>query len=111
MKRLVLCSDGTWNKPDEEENGRPVPTNVVRFAYRVGKSDGDVAQIVSYDLGVGTGNFFDRITGGVMGDGLEDNIYDAYRFLIGNYELGDEIFLLGFSRGAYTARSIGKSVV
>lgn len=107
MKRLVLCSDGTWNKPDEEENGRPVPTNVVRFAYRVGKSDGDVAQIVSYDLGVGTGNFFDRITGGVMGDGLEDNIYDAYRFLIGNYELGDEIFLLGFSRGAYTARSIG----
>jgi len=43
----------------------------------------------------------------VLGDGLEDNIYDAYRFLVGNYELQDEIFLFGFSRGAFTARSIG----
>jgi uncharacterized protein (DUF2235 family) len=107
MKRLVLCCDGTWNKPDEEKEGRPVPTNVVRLAYRVAKTDGAVPQISYYDQGVGTGNFFDRIVGGVLGEGLEDNIYDAYRFLIGNYELGDEIFLFGFSRGAFTARSIG----
>jgi uncharacterized protein (DUF2235 family) len=107
MKRLVLCCDGTWNKPDEEKNGQPVPTNVVRLAYRVAKSDGAIPQITYYDLGVGTGNVFDRITGGVLGEGLEDNIYDAYRFLISNYDLGDEIFLVGFSRGAFTARSIG----
>jgi uncharacterized protein (DUF2235 family) len=107
MKRLILCCDGTWNKPDEEKDGRPVPTNVVRFVYRVAKSDGKVPQITYYDLGVGTGNFFDRISGGVLGKGLENNIYDAYRFLVGNYELGDEIFLFGFSRGAFTARSIG----
>ena len=107
MKRLVLCCDGTWNKPDEEQDGRPVPTNVVRLAYRVAKSAGAVPQITYYDMGVGTGNFMDRIAGGVLGEGLEDNIYDAYRFLVGNYELGDEIFLFGFSRGAFTARSIG----
>ena len=107
MKRLVLCCDGTWNKPDQEEGGRPVPTNVVRLAYRVAKQDGDVPQVVYYDLGVGTGNLLDRIAGGAFGDGLEDNIHDAYRFLIANYELGDEIFLFGFSRGAFTARSIG----
>jgi uncharacterized protein (DUF2235 family) len=110
MKRLVLCCDGTWNKPDEEEHGIPVPTNVVRLAYRVAKlakSDGTMPQITYYDLGVGTGNVVDRITGGVLGDGLEDNIYDAYRFLVGNYEPRDEIFLFGFSRGAFTARSIG----
>lgn len=107
MKRLVLCCDGTWNKPDEEKDGRPIPTNVVRLAYRVAKNDGAVAQITYYDMGVGTGNVIDRIAGGVLGDGLEENIHDAYRFLLSNYEPGDEIFLFGFSRGAFTARSIG----
>jgi len=106
MKRLILCCDGTWNKPDAEKDGHPIPTNVVRIAYRLAKRDGTIPQIVYYDLGVGTGNFFDRIVGGVLGKGLEDNIYDAYRFLVGNYELNDEIFLFGFSRGAFTARSI-----
>ena len=108
MKRLVLCCDGTWNKPDEEQEGRPIPTNVVKLAYRVAKRDAQgVPQITFYDQGVGTGNFIDRITGGVLGKGLEGNILDAYRFLIANYELGDDIYLFGFSRGAFTARSIG----
>ncbi len=107
MKRLVLCCDGTWNRPDEEEDGRPVPTNVVKLAYRVAKRDPQgITQVIFYDLGVGTGNVIDRFTGGVLGKGLEDNILDAYRFLIGNYEPGDAIFLFGFSRGAFTARSI-----
>ena len=110
MKRLILCCDGTWNKPDEEKNGRPIPTNVVRLAYRVAKRDGAVPQITYYDMGVGTGNVIDRLAGGVLGEGLEGNIHDAYRFLIGNYELGDEIYLFGFSRGAFTARSIGGMV-
>jgi len=107
MKRLILCCDGTWNKPDEEKDGHPIPTNVVRLAYRVAKRDDTIPQIVYYDLGVGTGNIIDRIAGGVLGEGLEDNIYDAYRFLVANYERDDEIYLFGFSRGAFTARSIG----
>jgi uncharacterized protein (DUF2235 family) len=107
MKRLVICCDGTWNKPDQEKNGRPVPTNVVKLAYRAAKSGGAIPQIVYYHPGVGTGNCLDRLLGGVLGEGLEDNILDAYRFLVANYELQDEIYLFGFSRGAFTARSIG----
>jgi uncharacterized protein (DUF2235 family) len=105
-KRLVVCCDGTWNKADQASNGHPCPTNVVKLAYRVAKRDGDIPQVVFYDQGVGTGNVLDRWSGGALGEGLDDNIFDAYRFLIANYEPGDEIFLIGFSRGAFTARSI-----
>jgi len=85
----------------------PCPTNVVRMGYRVAKRSGDISQIVYYDQGVGSGNILDRYSGGAFGEGLEDNVHDAYRFLVANYELGDEIFLFGFSRGAFTVRSIG----
>lgn len=105
-KRLILCCDGTWNRADQVSNGHPCPTNVVKLAYRIAKRDGDIPQIVFYDQGVGTGNVLDRWSGGALGEGLDDNIFDAYRFLIANYEEGDEIFLFGFSRGAFTARSI-----
>lgn len=107
MKRLIVCCDGTWNRADQERNETPSPTNVIRIAYRVAKRDGATPQIVFYHQGVGTGNAVDRLSGGAFGEGLEDNIFDAYRFLIANYEPGDEIFFFGFSRGAYTARSIG----
>lgn len=107
MKRLVLCCDGTWNRADQEHNHEPCPTNVVRLGYRVAKRDAQgVPQIVYYDQGVGTGNSLDRLSGGALGRGLDDNIYDAYRFLIANYEQGDELFFFGFSRGAFTARSV-----
>jgi len=107
MKRLIVCCDGTWNRADQQRDGIPCPTNVVKLAYRVAKRDtAGTPQIVFYDHGVGTGNLVDRFTGGAFGGGLADNIFDAYRFLIGNYEPGDDIFLFGFSRGAYTARSI-----
>jgi hypothetical protein len=107
MKRLVLCCDGTWNSADQESDHEPCPTNVVRLGYRVAKRDpAGVAQIVYYDQGVGTGNTIDRLTGGAIGKGLDDNIYDAYRFLICNYEPGDELHFFGFSRGAFTARSV-----
>jgi uncharacterized protein (DUF2235 family) len=107
MKRLVLCCDGTWNSADQESNGEPCPTNVVRLGYRVAKRDAaGVPQIVYYDQGVGTGNSIDRLTGGAIGQGLDDNIYDAYRFLVCNYEPGDQLYFFGFSRGAFTARSV-----
>lgn len=106
MKRLILCCDGTWNSADQKIDGKLCPTNVVRIAYRIAKRGVDVPQIVYYGQGVGTGNTIDRITGGAFGRGVEDNIFDAYRFLIANYESGDEIYLFGFSRGAFTARSI-----
>jgi uncharacterized protein (DUF2235 family) len=106
MKRLVVCCDGTWNRADQQSGDRPTPTNVVKLAYRVAKRDGDIAQVLSYDQGVGTGNSLDRLLGGAFGAGLADNIFDAYRFLMANYEPEDELYLLGFSRGAYTARSL-----
>ena len=107
MKRLAICCDGTWNRADQvQKDGRPCVSNVVKIAIRVAKRDGDTPQIVYYDQGVGTGNFLDRVDGGVTGAGLEDNIHDAYRFVVANYELGDELYFFGFSRGAFTARSI-----
>jgi len=107
VKRLILCCDGTWNSADQETNGVPCPTNVVKLGYRVAKRDGDIPQLIYYDQGVGTGNSLDRLTGGAFGDGLEENIHDAYRFLVANYEPGDELYLFGFSRGAFTVRSVG----
>ena len=106
MKRLIVCCDGTWNTADQEHNGKPCPTNVVRLAYRIATRDGEIPQVVFYEQGVGTGNLVDRWTGGAFGDGLEENIHNAYRFLIANYDHGDEIFVFGFSRGAFTARSL-----
>lgn len=107
MKKLVICCDGTWNSADQHNEGELCPTNVLRFACRVAKRDvNGVPQIVFYDQGVGTGNSLDKLSGGAFGHGLEDNIHDAYRFLLANYEPGDRIFVVGFSRGAYTARSL-----
>lgn len=107
MKRLVVCCDGTWQSLDNDW-----PTNVQRIAQFVmptannGPDGCDVTQIVYYDSGVGTGDFFDKYTGGMFGNGLDVEIRQAYRFLSLNYEDGDEIYLFGFSRGAYTVRSL-----
>ena len=107
MKRLIVCSDGTWNTPDQRSGGEFRPTNVVKMARAIAPSDPDgVAQVVFYDQGVGTGNLLDRVSGGAFGRGLDKNIEDGYRFLMHNYEPGDDIFLFGFSRGAYTVRSL-----
>lgn len=109
MKRLIVCCDGTWNRADQARDGKPCPTNVLRAAYHIAKRDPEgasIPQILFYDQGVGTGNALDRLSGGAFGHGLKDNIFDAYRFLVANYEEGDDVFLFGFSRGAYTARSL-----
>lgn len=102
-KRLVVCLDGTWNTPDDE--GRA--TNVVKIMRALRPADDNgVAQVAFYDKGVGTGGFIDRIRGGAFGHGLGENVRDGYRFLGNNYQPGDEIYLFGFSRGAFTARSL-----
>lgn len=107
-KRIVFCFDGTWNTID-----MPYPTNVTKIARAIRRVDRHgVVQIIHYDQGVGTGdrrNWFFRIYGflaGVFGFGLTENIEEAYRFLVLNYEPGDEIYVFGFSRGAFTARSL-----
>src|SRR3954447_8100070 len=104
-KRLVLCCDGTWNRPDETREGIPAPTNVAKIEMAVARQDGPgTQQLVHYEEGVGTQRF-ERIRGGAFGYGLTRNILNCYRWLVENYEPGDELFLFGFSRGAYTARS------
>lgn len=106
MKRLVVCCDGTWNKPDSED-----VTNVEKIARTIQTdlpATGGVQQLVYYIGGVGTSSYeADRLLGGAFGFGLFHNVIACYRFLSQNYEPGDEIFIIGFSRGAYTARSLG----
>ena len=99
MKRIVVCCDGTWNRPDAES-----PTNVAKMALAVADADGETPQLVLYHRGVGTGRF-DRVRGGAFGWGLSRNVRDCYRFVVEHFEPGDELFFFGFSRGAYTARS------
>lgn len=106
-KRIIICSDGTWNTPDQKDDGVISPTNVAKIAMAVAPFDGDGRrQLLYYDSGVGT-NWYDRIRGGISGVGISTNILEAYRFLMEQYEDGDDIFLFGFSRGAYTVRSLG----
>ena len=70
-----------------------------------------IPQIVYYQAGIGTeGTWWDHVYGGGTGSGLSENIREAYGFLAKNYMDDDEIFLIGFSRGAFTARSIGAMI-
>jgi uncharacterized protein (DUF2235 family) len=104
MKRLVLCFDGTWNAVADPKT----VTNVVRLANLVTVSDDrGVVQITYYNSGVGSGGPIDRFLGGAFGAGLKDNVKRGLAFLALNYDQGDEIYLFGFSRGAYTARALG----
>lgn len=104
MKRIVICSDGTWNRPETGKK-KEYPTNVLKFARGVAsRCEKDHEQVVFYDWGIGS--YHDQAAGGSFGRGLEKNVMDAYRFLVHNYNIGDEIYLFGFSRGAYTVRSL-----
>jgi uncharacterized protein (DUF2235 family) len=104
-KRLVICCDGTWNTPDQSDGGRPALTNVAKVALSVSSSsEANVEQRVYYQHGVGVSRW-EHIRGGAFGFGLSRNVREAYRFIVENYEPGDELFFFGFSRGAFTARS------
>ena len=104
MKRIIICTDGTWNRP-EENIEEDFPTNVLKLARGIAPADANgVKQVVFYDWGLGS--YHNELAGGALGAGLEKNVMDGYRFLVHNYEPGDEIYLFGFSRGAYTVRSL-----
>jgi uncharacterized protein (DUF2235 family) len=106
-KRLVLCADGTWNHPEQHRGETETPTNVVRIARALAPEDErGVQQVVWYQWGLGTRSRLNRFLGGIFGAGLEANVESAYRFLAQNYLEGDEIYLLGFSRGAFIVRSV-----
>jgi uncharacterized protein (DUF2235 family) len=117
--RLIICLDGTWNNKDDS-------TNVLHhhalaldgeFSAPENGSKGTIVQKKQYFAGVGTG-VLDRVSGGGFGFGLEQNVREAYDWLVENYGDGapqdgavpgvapDELYIFGFSRGAYTARSL-----
>lgn len=113
-RRLALFFDGTWNSPGSE-------TNVCRlyqmtethrsFDAKLGGATTERAgaatstQVTYYHPGVGV-KWGEKLRGGILGYGLSRNIKDGYLWLAREYRPGDEIYLFGFSRGAYTARSL-----
>ncbi|KAF2154064.1 hypothetical protein K461DRAFT_327229 [Myriangium duriaei CBS 260.36] len=98
----------TWLDADTGVKHSQPPSNVTRLSRAIHPQTSDgTKQIVYYSRGVGsTGGFADRLYGGLSGEGVAENIRAAYAFLSTNYRRGDEIFLFGFSRGAFTARAI-----
>ncbi|MGH3621281.1 MAG: DUF2235 domain-containing protein, partial [Sciscionella sp.] len=108
MRQLVVCCDGTWDTAGERSEGVPTPTNVLRLHNALCETDeyGN-EQLRYYHPGVGTdGGWMDKMTGGGLGVGLSRNIKSAYHWLATNFRAGDQISLFGFSRGAYTVRSL-----
>ena len=102
MKRIVICCDGTWQRLYNASL-----TNVALTARSIAPRDAKGrAQIVYYSAGVGASLGGLSIWQGMTGADLDDHLLDAYLFLNLNYEPGDEVYLFGFSRGAYTVRSL-----
>lgn len=108
MGNLVVCCDGTWQNAVMQAFSRQ--TNISRI--RDGVDRNTVKGEPKYVKGVGTGGLKDRVLGGVIGKGLDTNLFEAYKYLVENYDVDpvtgeqDTIFIFGFSRGAYTARSL-----
>jgi len=117
-RKLVVCCDGTWNTPRTDTNifrtyqflreslGSPLEKAPQSGVVTCSGSAADGSEVLLfYDEGVGA-EWFSRIVGGGVGVGLSDNVRDAYRFLGEHFTPGSEIYLFGFSRGAYTVRSL-----
>jgi uncharacterized protein (DUF2235 family) len=131
-KNVVFCADGTWSGPDQPDNDDTSnPTNVLKLfenldgadthetASQSGKerersleaADGTIRQIAKYLHGVGdSDNFLVKVLGGALGAGLITRIVRGYTFLSRSWATGDRIFIIGFSRGAYTARAVADLV-
>ncbi|CZS94948.1 uncharacterized protein RAG0_04749 [Rhynchosporium agropyri] len=107
--RLIVSCDGTWQSADN--SSALSNTNAINFCRALQHNRGGLfekEQIMFYQAGVGSGALTaaQKLLSGGFGFGLEENSREAYSYLAYNYISGDEIFLLGFSRGAYTARSV-----
>lgn len=106
-KNIVLCSDGTGNSAVK---GRG--TNVYKLYESVDvngfrETSGSTEQIAFYDDGVGTeSSKVLKALGGAIGLGLSRNVMDLYKDLVRVYSPGDRIYLFGFSRGAFTVRTL-----
>ena len=106
-KNIVICCDGTGNEFGHRNS------NVIKL-YKTLVRDAD--QLTYYHPGVGTmgarnaltqiGQWWTRLIGLAFGYGTSENVADAYQFLMRNFEVGDSIYIFGFSRGAYTARAL-----
>lgn len=97
-KKLVFCADGTWDDPNNN-------SNVCQLYTALENLPG--VQIPMYDSGVGTdGTQIDKVLGGGIGAGLFQKIKDGYSAISAQYQPGDQVYIFGFSRGAYTARSL-----
>ncbi|KAJ3790950.1 hypothetical protein GGU10DRAFT_339118 [Lentinula aff. detonsa] len=105
-KRIIICCDGTWQDGITTQN-RLSYTNVLRIARTIEHEDfrvePPIPQIVFYQSGIGSA---DNLYAEYVEDTLGDKVEEAYAFIAHNYYPGDEIFLFGFSRGAYTARMV-----
>lgn len=122
-KRILFFADGTWNGPGQDENndGVPDPTNVLKMFHNIAGIDqpgskllGDEQeksqpdQVAKYLHGVGDSrNPLTKALEGATGAGIITRIARGYTFVSRNYQPGDQIHLIGFSRGAYTARALG----
>jgi uncharacterized protein (DUF2235 family) len=102
--KLAVFADGTWNRAEDESRR----TNVAKL-HALAINDRARGQLTFYDEGVGV-NMWEKIRGGLFGVGISQNIKDGYEFLVrewgGGGEAAHEVFLFGFSRGAYTVRSL-----
>src|SRR5690349_17709816 len=98
-RNLVVLFDGTWNN-------KRTRTNVIRMRESI-RTTGrdDPQQPCFYDEGVGT-KWYNRLSGGAFGRGLSENIQEGHAWLSRHHAPGDSIYVFGFSRGAYTARSL-----
>jgi type VI secretion system (T6SS) phospholipase Tle1-like effector len=106
-RKLVVCMDGTWNKPGQEDESVKTETNVLKLSRALAKLPD---QICGYFKGVGT-EAGEKAAGGAIGWGLFAQIKDGYRFLREQFQPGDRVYIFGFSRGAYSARSLAGMVL
>ena len=99
MKRMALFFDGSWADPTSN-------TNVSQLKRLVADTGEDGAhQLPWYDAGVGT-TWGERLRGGIFGFGLLKNVGEGYQWLAAQYRDGDQIYIFGYSRGAFAARSL-----
>ena len=97
-QQWIVLFDGTGNEPDDD-------TSVTEIFQSLDGDDAWREAHVFYDEGVGT-QFLGKFSGMIAGRGLSENVEQGFKFLSERYQPGDEIFVFGFSRGAYTARSL-----